>query len=192
MNRFFKVIPFIVVFSINSFSAEPSAFGAGDLNNPTPYGLTQSEKAVLDNKNKIQEVLSKSRNQEYKVDSLRERLDGLQSIVESLTKSSYQNKIDLKNLVEKNTKDLENSSEYEKRLSAIIQNNTNDINKTNLAVDSLSQLIQKFETIYVTKTEYNNLVEEFNKFKKLISKELNSNSSSNNVVQKHHVCEQAL
>lgn len=35
-------------------AAEPSAFGAGNLDNPEPYGLTSNEKVILQNKNKLQ------------------------------------------------------------------------------------------------------------------------------------------
>ena len=31
-------------------AAEPSAFGAGDLNNPNPYGLTSTEATILETK----------------------------------------------------------------------------------------------------------------------------------------------
>lgn len=34
-------------------AAEPSAFGAGDLSNENPYGLTSNEKVILDTKKEI-------------------------------------------------------------------------------------------------------------------------------------------
>ena len=84
------------------YSAEPSAFGAGDLTSSTPYGLTSNEKVILDTKDKLHKVSVKSNNQANKLDSLRERIDGLQSIVESLSRKAHNNKINLKLQEEKN------------------------------------------------------------------------------------------
>ncbi len=178
MARISTFYAFLALFSLKILAAEPSAFGAGNLNNPQPYGLTSSERTVLENKNQIHEVVVKSKNQEYKVDSLRERIDGLQSIVESITKSSYQNKIDLKNIVDKNTKELENSYEYEKRLSEIAQKNSLDIVKIQEALDSLKEVVKKIEITYVSKDQFNDFISEFNNFKKLISKEFNNSAST--------------
>mgnify|MGYP000629728450 CR=1 FL=1 len=36
------------------FGAEPSAFKAGDLDNPNPYGLTSAEKKILEQNQNIQ------------------------------------------------------------------------------------------------------------------------------------------
>jgi hypothetical protein len=40
-------------------AAEPSAFGAGDLSNPKPYGLTSNEKVILETKDKLKKVTFK-------------------------------------------------------------------------------------------------------------------------------------
>jgi hypothetical protein len=78
------------------FCAEPSAFGAGNLDNPEPYGLTSSEKVILQTKEKLHSVVVKSNNQANEVDSLRERLDGLQGIIENLGRKSHNNQVNLK------------------------------------------------------------------------------------------------
>lgn len=160
------------ILSVNLFSAEPSAFGAGDLDNPNPYGLTAGEKAVYENKKQIREVIVNSKNQEYKLDSLRERLDGLQSIIESLTKSSHENKTDLKRLSEKTSKEIENSYQYEKRLSELMENNSLRINELNTTLETTKDLLNEIKNSYVSKDELNSLIKEFNKFKKLLSSEL--------------------
>lgn len=77
-------------------SAEPSAFGAGDLDSSSPYGLTSTEKVILQNKEKLHTVVVKSKNQANEVDSLRERIDGLQSIIENLSRQAHNNKVTLK------------------------------------------------------------------------------------------------
>jgi len=37
------------------FSAEPSAFGAGDITSSNPYGLTKNEKVLLETEKKLKE-----------------------------------------------------------------------------------------------------------------------------------------
>jgi len=152
--------------------AEPSAFGAGNLNNPEPYGLTNSEKVILQNKKNLRKVEVKSNNQDNKVDSLRERLDGLQSIIESLSRKSHNNKINLQKLNNKNMKELESSDEYEKRLSSVSELNSVNIEKIQLITNELSSLVDTINANYVSKKEFNSLVKDVNRFKSLISKEL--------------------
>ena len=164
--------------SLNLVAAEPSAFGAGNLENPTPYGLTPSEKIALETKNKLQNVLAKSNNQANEVDSLRERLDGMQSIVESLSMKAHNNEVELQKLVDKKTQDLKNSDEFEKRLSESTQKNSEDIEKIKLMISELSKLIDNINATYVTKNEYNSLVNDVNKFKDLVASELKKDSKS--------------
>lgn len=170
----------------NLFSAEPSAFGAGDLSNPTPYGLTSSEEVILENKKNLHKYVVKSNNQANEVDSIRERIDGLQTIIESLNESSRGHKLKLKSLEQKNLDQLKNNNEYEKRLIELIQVNsdliqkdndlivvnTKDINKLNILVSEISTLIDTINTTYITKNEFNLLVDDVNKFKDLVTKEL--------------------
>lgn len=162
--------------SLNLLAAEPSAFGAGNLENPAPYGLTPSEKIALETKNKLQKVLATSNNQANKVDSLRERLDGMQSILESLGMKAHNNEIELQKLVTKNKEELKNSDEFDKRLNEITQKNSEDIEKIKLMISELSKLIDNINATYVTKEEYNSLVNDVNKFKDLVTSELKDDS----------------
>ncbi len=168
-------------------SAEPSAFGAGNLSNPKPYGLTSNEKVILQNKKTLRKVEVKSNNQANEVDSLRERLDGLQSIIESLSRKSHNNKINLKKLNEKNTQELETSDEYEKRLSDVSQINSENIVKINTVITEMTTLVDTINAQYITKDEFNALVNDVNKFKSLMAKELKgtkSKKSSSSKLQK--------
>jgi len=158
--------------------AEPSAFGAGDLSNPEPYGLTSNEKVILDNKDKLRKVVVKSNNQANEVDSLRERIDGLQSIIESLSRKAHNNKITLNRLNEESVLKSENSDEYEKRLSEVVGSNSENIEKTKVLMSEMSLLIDSINKDYVTKKEFNTLVNDVNNFKALIAKELKSSSKA--------------
>jgi TolA-binding protein len=171
---------FLVLLATTStllLSAEPSAFGAGDLNNPQPYGLTSNEKVILETKDKLHKVALKSNNQENKLDSLRERIDGMQSILESLSRKTHKNKINLQNLQNKHNIYINSRDEYEKRLSELVQTNNQEIDRLKEVISKMSLLIDEINTQYVTKDEFNSLVNDVNKFKELIIKELKSSKS---------------
>ncbi len=172
MKKSILVVGFTTLVPLLLLSAEPSAFGAGDLNNPKPYGLTSNEKVILETKQKLHTIAVKSNNQANEVDSLRERLDGLQSIIESLSRKAHNNKINLQKLQEQNSLKSQNSDEYEKRLSDIVQNNTESIEKTKVIVTEISTLVDQINKDYVTKAEFNSLVRDVNRFKELMAKEL--------------------
>lgn len=176
MKTLARITTFIAVFSTNLLCAEPSAFGAGDLNNPQPYGLTSSEQAVLENKNQIREIIVNNQNQNYKVESLRERIDGLQSILESVTQSSRDNELKMKNLLDDRVNDINRSNEFEKRVSEIIQINSQNIQTIEATLKEFDVLIKKIDSNYLSKDEFNSFINEFNSFKKLISKSLTSES----------------
>jgi len=191
MKRSLLVTLFVTFLPFNLISAEPSAFGAGDLNNPNPYGLTSSEETLLQNKKNLRKVVVKSNNQANEVDSLRERIDGLQTIIESLSRKAQENKIKIKKQDIKRDEELNSSDEYEKRLSEVTQINSQNIkiNAQNIEINSqnieearsitneLAILLDSINSTYVTKKEFNKLVEDMNTFKDLVVKELKSNST---------------
>jgi TolA-binding protein len=187
MKKSILVVSLTTLVPLLLLSAEPSAFGAGDLNNPKPYGLTSNEKVILETKQKLHTIAVKSNNQANEVDSLRERLDGLQSIIESLSRKAHNNKINLQKLQEQNSLKSQNSDEYEKRLSDVVQNNTDSIDKTKLIVSEVSTLVDQINKDYVTKAEFNSLVRDVNKFKELMAKELKHGSPSTATSKKSSV-----
>ncbi len=153
-------------------SAEPSAFGAGDLNSPTPYGLTSSEQALLETKKKLNQFSVKSNNQANELDSLRERIDGLQSIIESLSRKSHNNKMEVKSFQESFEASNQANIEYQKRVTEAIEFNKSSIDELK---EELKTVILKIDTIekeYVSKDSFNNLVKDVNSFKDVVSKEL--------------------
>lgn len=172
MNKTILVTSFVAITSLNLVAAEPSAFGAGNLDNPSPYGLTSSEKVVLKNKQELKKVVVKSNNQANQVESLRERIDGLQSIVESLSRKSQSNKRSLSELQNQNSEELKSSDEYEKRLSDIGENNSQIIEKNRLLIEEMGKLIDTINSNYVSKDEFNALVKSVNEFKDVVAKEL--------------------
>ena len=127
MNKSKNLLLLSLLFPIILLSAEPSAFGAGNIDSSSPYGLTSNEKVILATKNKLNKVSIKSSNQANRLDSLRDRLDGLQSVMESLSRKAHNNKIHLRKQDEENSLNRENVDEYEKRLSGFVELNTKNI-----------------------------------------------------------------
>lgn len=156
----------LVAISFSCLTAsEPSAFGAGDLNAPKPYGLTPTESTILETKKDLQKISAKSNNQANQVDSLRERIDGLQTILEGITASNHANKSKLSALEEKNTKEHKDINEYNKRLtdlvqeqSKLVENNKANIDKINVVLSEISKVIDSINGSYVTKEELKKLL----------------------------------
>ncbi len=164
--------------STNLIAAEPSAFGAGNLDNPTPYGLTSTENTVHENQNNLQKVVAKSNSQGSEVDSLRERIDGLQSIIESLSKKAQSNKSEINILNQKNSVESKSSDEFYKRLSDMSHANSEDIAKIKVVISELSKAIDAMNKSQVSKSEFTDLVDEVNKLKGTTSKDSKDKASS--------------
>ncbi len=160
--------------------AERSAFGAGDLDSPNPYGLTKAEKKILENKEKLNAVKGTSRQNKTRLTNVEESLAGVQSIVEGMSENSRSQKQDLRALqVEMEGLKTSNSGMNEKIDEIILTNETN-INQLKLVMGELSSLIDTINSTYVNKTEYNALAQEINSFKLEVSKQLKKIASSGN------------
>ena len=174
------VLVLSTLFPILLISAEPSAFGAGNLNSSNPYGLTSNEKVILDTKDKLHKVSLKSNNQANKLDSLRERIDGLQSIVESLSRKAHNNKVNLQKQDEKNTLSSQSINEYEQRLGEVAEANAKAIEQQKVLILEMTLLLDAVNAQYVSKEDFNSLVNDINKFKDLIAKELKQGTKKGN------------
>jgi TolA-binding protein len=168
---------FLSVSPVLLLSAEPSAFGAGDLSASNPYGLTNSEKVLLATEKKLKTVAQKSNTQANQLDSLRERIDGLQSIIESLGRKTHENQINLHNLQNSTTASFENINEYQKRLALSIQENKEAIDEVKTITSKLHESLEALRLDYVTRADYNTLVKDVNSFKLLVASELKKKST---------------
>jgi len=91
------------------FGAEPSAFKAGDLDAPNPYGLTSSEKKIVEQNKNIQSISRNLFDTAQSQQELRNELDGMKSLLigHSEKIKRFESKIDsddngsLKNLEKK-------------------------------------------------------------------------------------------
>ena len=165
-----KFIIVVCLFCAALYSAEPSAFGAGNLENETPYGLTESEKYILKNKQRLENIKKETRMQDGKVESIRERMDGLQTVIEGLSVKSHQNRLALEALSGELSNDGKNS------LKAKVDQNSDDIQKLKEALQGFSELLDTIHNNYLRKDDYNRLVDEVNDLKMSLSNTLKKQS----------------
>jgi TolA-binding protein len=147
-------------------AAEPSAFGAGDLDSPNPYGLTDSEKHILKNKESLTDVKRNTRDTQTKVQSLRERMDGLQSIVEGMSETAYKNQNELNQLKETMEYDRTERAQSAQELETLVKANEQNIVQLKAVLEEFSGMLDTINSNYVTKSEYNTLVAEVKKLLK--------------------------
>lgn len=153
---------FFVLFSLLSslvLASEPSVFGAGNLNSPDPYGLSPEEKLILENKKEIQSVVEKNNIQTAKVETVTERLDGLQGIVEGLSQAVNEHKVALLKVSESSVNDGNVSSsiaELQKQTSL----NSENIAQLKTLLEELSHVVESVNTSYVSKEEFSLLMKQ--------------------------------
>jgi len=160
-----KIISKLLALSVMSLAlhaSEPSAYGAGDISSPTPYGLTPEEKALLETEKKLKKVQTLANTQGNKVNSLSERLDGLQTIIEGLVKKTHENRVQLNDITDTN-------SEYTKRLETSVTQNSEKLKELQTQLESIRDDLDKK---YVTRAEFDVLVAGFKEFRSLVSSEL--------------------
>ncbi len=155
--RSLVLLPLLVNISLSA--SEPSAFGAGDLNSPNPYGLTHEEKLILENKKEIQTVIQKNSDQNAKVETVAERLDGIQGIIEGLSQRTNEQALTLQKLQEKLIPDSNSTSSLDD-LSKQVTANTENIAQFKALLEELSGVVDEINTNYVTKEQFAALIKQ--------------------------------
>ncbi len=169
MRRFLLISSFLLPLSLY---AEKSAFGAGDLNSPSPYGLTKAEKHILDNKETLNDIDGTVRKNRSRISTLEESLSGVRSIVEGLNESGHNEKVSLETLKGDIALMKDSSSEIQVKIDEIVLNHDDHIKQLKLVMGELSSLIDTINSSYVSKQEYNTLAQEINSFKLDVAKQL--------------------
>jgi len=170
---------FLLTLPLFLSAAEPSVFGAGNLDSENPYGLTETEKHIVKNRNTLDTIKSSSRLQENKVVSIEEKIDGLQTIIEGIGQKNHKSSMAIRNLenqmLQRNELYTQDKEVLEKSITEIREitaaNSENTI-KLKVVLTEFSQLIDTINSNYVSKREYNALVKDVNSFKTLIASEL--------------------
>lgn len=94
-------ITFLLFLSISFlFSDEVSVFGAGDLDDSSPYGLTSSEKKIIENKKEINRLAKKDLKSKKSIDNLQNQIEVLKDLVVTLGKQNNNHKLKIANLID--------------------------------------------------------------------------------------------
>ena len=179
MRRFLLLGSLSLLLPLAAF-AEKSAFGAGDLDSPNPYGLTSAEKKILDNKNTLDNVKGASRKNKSRLDRVEESVSGMRSIVEGLNESGRSQTLKLQELQTQITATDETSAALNVKLDEIVLTHDENVKQLKLVMGELSTLIDTINSSYVSKEEYNKLATEINSFKLDVSKQLKKIARSGN------------
>lgn len=148
-----------------SLQAEPSAFGAGNLDSSEPYGLTTVEKKIVENQKTLRSAKHQSRENSAQLGSLRERIDGLQTVMEGLAQKAQANKLSI-GVLEAEAANAQDRDARIEALSNALQTQNENMTALKSALDAMALHVDTINSEYVSKTEYNGLVDEFNAFKK--------------------------
>ena len=146
MKQNFSLSLLALLLPVVAFSNEPSAFSAGDMNAPNPYGLTSSEKKILQSSQKVTEVKAE-------LGSVSEQLEGMRSVIDG-----YNNKIArmderMRQLADENAKLREYVEENRK-----IQSENQD--KVKVVLGEMGTLIDSINKNAVTKEKFDQLANE--------------------------------
>lgn len=148
-----RAITLSLFLSILLSASEPSVFGAGNLNDPNPYGLTNEEKLILENKKEIHAVIQKNNAQSAKVETVTERLDGMQGIIEGLGQRSNDQALAIQKLQESLATESNSTASLDD-LSKQVSANTENIAQFKTLLEELSRVVDGINANYVTKEQF--------------------------------------
>lgn len=181
-----KKISIIWLIAINSLlAAEPSVYGAGNLDSANPYGLTSSEKHILKNKEKVKNLAQGVGSVKIQLSEINENYEGLRSVTESF--GSKISKIDKKIRV------LETNSTSNRESLTSLQEEVTDLKtyvnesrtlqdanqeKIKLVLEELSSLIDSINNNYVSKDSFMALETKVTDFEAKLTKLLAAKKAS--------------
>lgn len=163
MKKKLSLIALLLVEAI----AEPSVFGAGNLSSDNPYGLSQSERAIVKNRDDITNLTRDVNSLKMEMESLRESIDGLKSIIEGQNATFQNLKTDLsKTKTEISTSGVGDSDSMG-RLEASLEKQNQDMattfNALKSAIDKMSTTLNTVYQNYVPRDELNKHLKNFSK-----------------------------
>lgn len=153
-----------LVVTSSLLAAEPSAYGAGNLDSTNPYGLTSSEQNILKNKEKVKDLAQGVGSVKIQLSRINENYEGLRSVTEAF--GSKISKIDKKiNLIENNnTANSETILNLKEELSDLKtyvneSRTLQDANqeKIKIVLGELGSLIDSINNNYVSKDSFKEL-----------------------------------
>jgi TolA-binding protein len=185
-----KKVTLFISSSLLLVANEPSAFGAGDLNSSNPYGLTDTEKYIYENKKKLstaednlQRLKTQTRSTNTRLNDIESSIDGIKSIMDSEGQKTHKQSLEIKKLSEEilkgtkaieifDTKLKESVSKQEEDLKKIVEENNKNVEKLEKLIKELSTVVASISANYVSKEQYDALAKDtkggFDDYKKII------------------------
>ncbi|MFK5880748.1 MAG: hypothetical protein QM482_00930 [Sulfurospirillum sp.] len=181
-----KLLAFFLILPMMLFCAEPSVYGAGNLDSNNPYGLSPSEKKIVQNTKTLKSLEKQFKMLQFKYANLQEKLDGTRSVTQAI--SDKIGKIDSK-IREVNIRDSNKSDTIQSLrgdLEALKQQfndnltaqNTNQ-EKIKSVLTELSSLIDSINSNYISKEDFSKFVSAQNHFKEKINQQISSIKKQN-------------
>ena len=167
-------------------------FGAGDLDSPSPYGLTKAEKVIVKTKNSVAKNEKKIKRVDVAIEDISERIDALESLIEGDSQKLNKVYLNLNKQIKKadndtklsqlsqenNTKTLEQFTNDIDELKDSVNENIENINRLKKSFDKIVLLVNKVNKNYVTRAEFNKLLKMLDKQPKSSKSKKKSNNSN--------------
>lgn len=148
-----KILFLGATFSIFLFAEEPSAFNAGNLDIPKPYGLTNTEKAIVQNRDAIKELQKELFKLKVENEQLKTSFEGFKSVSEG-GMGKISEFMSAQSDLQKRISDLEAAVA---NLSKSIEIQDKNIQKINSVLKQLSSMIDTINSDYVSRKELKGL-----------------------------------
>ncbi len=171
-----KLVLILIIVSISlAKNSEVSVFEAGNLESKNPYGLNSTEKNILKNKRTLGKIDSKIKNSKQVLESLNERLDGLESIFEGDSQKVNRLAIQTNKFVKEfeenkiatqansdNILELRNMAlEILKVQEATIISNEKNIKDLKKVIEQLLKSINSINSSYISEKEFKSNMKQF-------------------------------
>jgi TolA-binding protein len=104
-NKIMKklILAFLIVFISINLQAEPSVFGAGNLSIDNPYGLTKTEKVILENKESIKDLEKANSSLRRLINKNSGSINTIKNLVNNVGKKTHEHKLKINSIM----KDIE-------------------------------------------------------------------------------------
>lgn len=151
---------FFIVATYTLFASEPSAFLAGDLDSRNPYGLTETEKHIFQNRETIRELKTKIVLLEGTISELQNSIEAIKGlnrgdaeVVSDLRKDFFKVESNLKIYNDYQKKVEEDQKKNSALINELIVKNIENNENIKIAIKELSLIIENINNSYVSKDE---------------------------------------
>jgi len=161
----------LIIASTLAGANEVSAFGAGNLESKNPYGLNSAEKSILKNKKTLGNIDSKVKDVKYTLESINERIDGLESIYEGDSQKLNESVLKLNEIIkkveenstltEKHSLDIENLKNVSSQILSMQEEFAQNIGSLKTAISKLSKKVNKINKTYISEKEFKSNMNQF-------------------------------